>query len=77
LFGSKTIILYKYIFLAFIIMATIANTGTMVDFASILFLSMAVPNILGLFVMSGDVKKMLNEYMAKLKSGELDREVLK
>jgi hypothetical protein len=28
-------------------------------------------------VMSGDVKKMLNEYMAKLKSGELDREVLK
>jgi AGCS family alanine or glycine:cation symporter len=38
---------------------------------------MAVPNILGLFVMSGDVKKMLNEYMTKLKSGELDREVLR
>jgi AGCS family alanine or glycine:cation symporter len=77
LFGTKTILLYKMIFLAFIVVATIANTGTMVDFAGILFLAMAVPNILGLFVMSGDVKKMLREYMTKLKSGELDREVLK
>jgi AGCS family alanine or glycine:cation symporter len=77
LFGTKTIMLYKMIFLAFIVIATIANTGTMVDFAGILFLAMAVPNILGLFVMSGDVKKMLREYMTKLKSGELDREVLR
>lgn len=77
LFGTKNIIVYKMIFLVFIVIATLANTGTMVDFSSILFLAMAVPNILGLFVMSGDVKKMLNEYMSKLKSGELDREIVK
>lgn len=74
LFGSKTILLYKAIFLSFIILATMADTATMVDFSSILFLAMAVPNIFGLFVMSEDVKDMLREYLKKLKSGELDRE---
>jgi AGCS family alanine or glycine:cation symporter len=74
LFGSKTILLYKGIFLSFIILATIADTATMVDFSSILFLAMAVPNIFGLFIMSGDVKDMLREYLKKLKSGELDHE---
>lgn len=77
LFGTKSIMVYKTIFLAFIIVATIVNTATMVDFASILFLAMAIPNIFGLLIMSTDVKNMLNEYLAKLKSGELDREVIK
>ena len=77
LFGVKSSIIYKLIFLSFIVIATIADTGTMVDFSSILFLALAVPNIFGLLVMSGDVRKMLTEYMKKLKSGELDREAIR
>lgn len=77
LFGTKTIMVYKIIFLSFIVIASIVDTSTMVDFASILFLAMAIPNIIGLLVMSNDVKNMLNEYLVKLKSGELDREVIK
>jgi AGCS family alanine or glycine:cation symporter len=77
LFGIKTSIIYKLIFLTCIVIATIANTGTMVDFSSILFLALAVPNIFGLLVMSGDVREMLTEYISKLKSGELDREAIK
>jgi len=77
LFGSKTSIIYKLIFLAFIVIATIAETGTMVDFSSILFLALAVPNIFGLLLMSGDVRGMLQEYLRKLKSGELDREAIR
>jgi AGCS family alanine or glycine:cation symporter len=38
---------------------------------------MALPNILGLFILGGDVKKELNVYMEKLKSGELDREAIR
>jgi len=68
---------YKYIFLLFIIIATVADTGTMVDFSSILFLALAVPNIFGLIIMSRDVRTMLTEYMKKLKSGELDREAIR
>jgi AGCS family alanine or glycine:cation symporter len=77
LFGTKSVIVYKIIFLAFIVVATVVDTNTMVDFASILFLAMAIPNVIGLLVMSGDVKSMLKEYLAKLKSGELDRETIK
>jgi AGCS family alanine or glycine:cation symporter len=77
LFGLKSSIVYKLIFLSFIVLATVANTGTMVDFSSILFLALAVPNIFGLIIMSGDVRKMLTEYMSKLKSGELDKEAIR
>jgi AGCS family alanine or glycine:cation symporter len=77
LFGTKSIIAYKVIFLAFVVVATLVNTSTMVDFSSVLFLAMAIPNIFGLLVMSTDVKNMLNDYLAKLKSGELDKEVIK
>ena len=77
LFGSKTSIIYKIIFLGFIVIATVANTETMVEFSSVLFLALAIPNLFGLIIMSGDVKKMLKEYRSKLKSGELDREAIR
>ena len=77
LFGSKTSIVYKLIFLACIVIATVANTELMVDFSSILFLALAVPNIFGLLLMSGDVREMLTEYLKKLKSGELDAEAIR
>ena len=77
LFGSKSSIIYKLIFLGFIVIATIANTETMVEFSSVLFLALAIPNLFGLIIMSGDVRRMLKEYMGKLKSGELDREAIR
>jgi AGCS family alanine or glycine:cation symporter len=77
LFGIRSSIIYKLIFLSFIVVATVANTGTMVDFSSTLFLALAIPNIFGLLIMSGDVRRMLSEYIEKLKSGELDREAIR
>ncbi|MBD3794949.1 MAG: alanine:cation symporter family protein [Epsilonproteobacteria bacterium] len=77
LFGSSSVMVYKIIFLLFIIIATIVDTNTMVDFASILFLAMAIPNVIGLIVMSGEVKKDLNDYLYKLRKGELDRELMR
>ena len=77
LFGIKSSIIFKLIFLGFIIIATVVDTGTMVDFSSILFLALAIPNIFGLMIMSGDVRAMLTEYLAKLKSGELDKEAIR
>ena len=77
LFGSKFSIIYKLAFLALSIIATVSNTGVMVDLSSMLFLTMAIPNIFGLYILSGDVKKQLHEYLVKLKSGELDKEALR
>ena len=77
LFGSKYSIIYKMMFLSISIIATVVNTGIMVDLSFMLMLVMALPNILGLFILSGDVKKQLEEYLVKLKSGELDREAIR
>ena len=77
LFGSKYSLLYKLIYLSLTVIATVVSTGLMVDFSFMLILAMALPNIFGLFVLSGDVKMYLKEYLAKLKSGELDREAIR
>lgn len=77
LFGIRFSIIYKLLFLSLSIIATVVSTGIMVDFSFMLMLAMALPNILGLFILSGDVKKQLEVYMSKLKSGELDREAIR
>ncbi|MEA2112278.1 MAG: alanine/glycine:cation symporter family protein [Campylobacterota bacterium] len=76
LFGSKFSLLYKLTFLAITIVSTVVSTGILVDLSFMLMLAMALPNIFGLFILSGDVKKELKEYLIKLKSGELDRETI-
>jgi AGCS family alanine or glycine:cation symporter len=77
LFGTKYSLLFKLIFLAFIVVASVVSTSIMVDFSFMLILGMALPNILGLYILSGDVKRELDEYLKKLKSGELDKEAIR
>jgi len=36
-----------------------------------MILAMAFPNIIGLYIMSGEVRRDLKEYQRKLKAGEL------
>jgi alanine or glycine:cation symporter, AGCS family len=77
LFGPKSSIVYKIFFLTLTVIGTVVSTKIMVNFSFMLLLGMALPNIFGLFVLSGDVKRALDEYSAKLKSGELDAEAIK
>jgi AGCS family alanine or glycine:cation symporter len=77
LFGTKYSLVFKLIFLFLTIIASVVSTDLLVDFSTMLFLVMAFPNILGLFILSGDVRMYLDDYLNKLKSGELDREIIK
>lgn len=77
LFGSKYSLMYKIMFLTLSVIATIVNTGVMVDFSFMLMLAMALPNIFGLFILGKDVRIMLDDYMRRLKSGELDAEAIR
>jgi AGCS family alanine or glycine:cation symporter len=38
---------------------------------------MALPNLIGLYMLQGDVKSNLNAYLAKWKDGELDEEAIR
>jgi AGCS family alanine or glycine:cation symporter len=73
LFGKsrKAEIVYKAMFLIFIVVGASVSLGAVLDFSDMMILAMAFPNIIGLYLMSGEVKKDLDEYLRKLKAGEL------
>jgi len=74
-FGERFSMLYKIIFLMFIVLASLISAGNILDFSDLLLLSMAFPNFLALYLLQGKVASALKEYIARLKSGELDREI--
>lgn len=71
LFGEWASLPYKVLFLVCTFLGTVFNLGTVLDFSDLMILGMAFPNILGLFLLSGDVKKRLDDYWGRLKSGEM------
>ncbi len=76
-FGESFSMVYKVSFLIFIVLATIGSAGNILDFSDLLILGMALPNFIGLYILQGNVSTALKEYLDKLKSGELDREIEK
>jgi AGCS family alanine or glycine:cation symporter len=77
LFGEKYTLLYKLIFISFTVIATITSAKAILEFSDLLILAMALPNLMGLYILQGDVKSNLNAYMAKWREGELDREAIR
>ncbi len=74
LFGERTSMVYRVLFLAFIVVASVASAANMVDFTDLLVLAMAFPNFIGLYLLSGKVRTMLSEYQMHLKAGDFERE---
>lgn len=73
LFGKskKTEMTYKVLFLIFIVIGASVSLGAVLDFSDMMILAMAFPNIIGLYLMSGEVRQDLRDYMKRLKAGEL------
>lgn len=73
LFGEtlRSELIYKVIFLVFVVIGASVGLGAVLDFSDMLILTMSFPNIIGLYIMSGEVKQDLREYTRKLKAGEL------
>lgn len=74
-FKNKKIVRYTYfvIFLTFIIIGSSSNLGSVMDFSDMMILSMAFPNIVGLIILSGEVKNDLKSYLKRVKSGEIKK----
>ncbi|MBF0274919.1 MAG: alanine:cation symporter family protein [Nitrospinae bacterium] len=74
LFGSTRIEIFHFIFCSMTFFGgVIDDIGLVVDFSDLLILSMAIPNLIGLYCMSGMIKAELEKYMTKLKAGEFKR----
>jgi AGCS family alanine or glycine:cation symporter len=73
LFGKskRSEMLYKMLFLVFVVVGASVSLGAVLDFSDMMILAMSFPNIIGLYIMSGEVRKDLDGYLQKLKSNQL------
>ncbi len=72
LFKGKFIRLYQLIFCSLVFFGGATNKpGLILDFSDLLLLSMAIPNLIGLYLMSGLVRREVKSYVSRMKSGEI------
>jgi AGCS family alanine or glycine:cation symporter len=74
LFGKskKSEMAYKILFLVFVVVGASVSLGAVLDFSDMMILAMSVPNMIGLYILSGEVRSDLKKYLKKLKAGELN-----
>jgi AGCS family alanine or glycine:cation symporter len=73
LFGERSSIIYKLIFLLFTFLGPILELGAVIDFSDLMILGMALPNILGLYWLSGLVRDRLDDYWSRYQSGKMPK----
>tara|TARA_B100001564_G_scaffold71925_1_gene57133 strand:+ start:3357 stop:4865 length:1509 start_codon:yes stop_codon:yes gene_type:complete len=75
LFGRTKLSVYSYklLFLLFIIIGSSVKLGAVLDFSDMMILAMAFPNIIGLLILSKEVRVDLDDYYSRLKSGVIKR----
>ncbi|MCQ0094135.1 sodium:alanine symporter family protein [Roseovarius sp. M141] len=69
--GKGAELTFKVIFCIFIVIGAAANLGPVIDFSDAAIFAMAVVNIFALYFMMKLVRRELNSYSARLKSGEI------
>ncbi len=72
-FGDKAIATYKLVYVFLIILGPVLTINHVVEFADLMLLSMAFPNILGMIYMSAKVKGHVDDYVGRLSSGQMKK----
>jgi AGCS family alanine or glycine:cation symporter len=70
LFGDGSTRIYQVLFLAFTFLGSIITATNVLNFGDLMILGMAFPNLLGVFLLSGKVRRDLDAYWTKFKAGE-------
>jgi AGCS family alanine or glycine:cation symporter len=64
---------YKALFLVFIVIGSSVGLGSVLAFSDLMILGMAFPNILGLVILSKEVKGDMHSYFERIKSGAIKK----
>ncbi|MFN3189280.1 MAG: alanine/glycine:cation symporter family protein [Aureliella sp.] len=72
LFGDGSSPLFKVLFLVFTFLGSVVATTAIKDFSDMLILGMAFPNMLGMYFLSGRVKRALDSYWSDVKAGKFE-----
>lgn len=69
-FGERSSIVYKLLFLTFTFLGSVLSATAVLDFGDLMILGMALPNVLGVLLLSGKVRADLKDYWSRHKRGE-------
>lgn len=72
LFGPRASMVYKILFIVCAFLGSLLSQSNILTFSDLMILSMAFPNILGMFLLNNKIKRALDEYWGKYKRGELE-----
>src|SRR5690606_7480332 len=70
LFGAAASLPYKVLFLIFVFLGSIITATNVLNFSDLMILGMAFPNLLGVYILHGKVKRMLDDYWSDYKEGK-------
>jgi len=71
--GKNAELAFKLLFCGFVVVGAAADLGPVIDFSDAAIFAMAVVNITGLYFLMPIVKREMNSYFARLKSGEIKK----
>lgn len=71
LFGMGSVLVYRIIFVMFVVIGSVNALTNVLNFSDAMILGMAFPNIIGGILLSPQIKATLKEYWARLQSGEM------
>ncbi len=74
-FGTRKYAKYAYqlVFLGFIIVGSSSTMNAVIDFSDMMIFAMAFPNIIGLIILAPEVRRDMQSYFRRVKSGEIKK----
>ena len=71
-YGLKTVVLFRIIFVVFIVVGAVSKLSDVLDFSDAMIFSMAFPNIVGSIFLAPKVLKKVRAYWERYQSGEMN-----
>lgn len=71
--GHKTLIVFRIIYLAFILVGAVNTLSDVLLFTDLMILSMAYPNLIGSILLAPKVKEVVDDYWHRYASGKMVR----
>ena len=71
MFGKKTLPLYYTFFCSMTFLGGMVNLGPVVDFGDLMLLSMAIPNLIAVFVLRHTIRDHMQAYVKKMKNTQI------
>ncbi|MGJ8662091.1 MAG: alanine/glycine:cation symporter family protein [Marinicella sp.] len=69
--GKAQDMTFNLMFLTFVVIGSSMSLSVVINFSDAMIFAMSIPNLIGLYFLAPVVKRELNAYMAKVKSGEI------